>query len=469
MVNSASEFRAQHTEIGQQMKRKNVIIMGAAGRDFHNFNTVFRDDPLCRVVAFTAAQIPGIGNRRYPAELAGRLYPRGIPIHPEEQLTRLIADKRVDQVVFAYSDVSHEALMHTASTVLAAGADFRLIGPDATMLGSKKKVVSVCAVRTGCGKSQVVRLFCRTLTANGIRPVVVRHPMPYGDLRKQAVQRFASLEDLDLFRCTLEEREEYEHLLEQGAIVYAGVDYRAILRLAEKEAGIIIWDGGNNDLPFFRSDLEIVVTDPLRLGHESSWYPGEVNLRRAAMVVINKVNAAMPEAVAQLEESILRLNPSVEIIKTASMVSVDPGPSLKGKRVLVVEDGPTITHGSMPSGAGLAAAREHGAVAVDPRPHAVGSLAGVYAAWPHIGPVLPAMGYWPEQLQDLAATIERVPCDTVLSATPINLAALINSSRTIRRVTYAIEEIGGNRLSEALLRMALSVDSRGGGADAAGH
>ncbi len=440
------------------MKRTRVIIMGAAGRDFHNFNCVFRDDHAFRVVAFTAAQIPGISGRRYPADLAGSLYPKGIPIHPEESLVDLIAEKRADQVVFAYSDISHEALMHTASTVLAAGADFRLIGPHATMLRSRLPVVAVCAVRTGCGKSQVVRLFCDTLAAAGIKPVVVRHPMPYGDLRQQAVERIACREDLERFRCTLEEREEYEHLLDHGATVFAGVDYRAILRRAEKEARIIIWDGGNNDLPFFSPDLELVVTDPLRPGHEVSWYPGEVNLRRAAMVIINKVNAADPASVDLVADNIRRVNPSATVVRTNSVVSVAGGASLRGKRVLVVEDGPTITHGSMPSGAGLAAAVAHGAVVVDPRPHAVGSLAGVYAQWPHIGPVLPAMGYWPGQLRDLEATIGNVPCDFVLAATPIDLGAAVRSDRPILRVTYAVEEIGGELLREAVLRLAGAVE-----------
>lgn len=436
------------------MKRTRVIIMGAAGRDFHNFNTVFRNDPASLVVAFTAAQIPGISGRRYPPELAGTLYPSGIPIYPEEKLSQLIREKRVNQVVFAYSDISHERLMHTASTVLAAGADFRLVGPDATMLRSRCPVVSVCAVRTGCGKSQVVRLFCDSLAAEGIKPVVVRHPMPYGDLRQQAMQRFACREDLQQFNCTVEEREEYEHLLEHGAIVYAGVDYGRILRCAEKEARVIIWDGGNNDLPFYRADLEIVVTDPLRPGHETSWYPGEVNLKRANMVIINKVNAAEAAAVESVARNIGDNNPAATVVRANSTLNVSDGPSLAGKRVLVVEDGPTITHGSMPSGAGLAAAREYGAEVVDPRPYAVGSLQEVFASWPHIGPVLPAMGYWPEQLADLGATMESVPCDLILSATPIDLCSLVRCIRPVRRVGYNIEEIGGNLLRETILRMA---------------
>lgn len=445
------------------MKRSRILIMGAAGRDFHNFNCVFRDDPSFRVVAFTAAQIPNISRRRYPPELAGGLYPRGIPICPEEMLDSLISRKSIGQVVFAYSDISHEELMHIASRVLAAGADFRLIGPDATMLRSRCPVVSVCAVRTGCGKSQVVRHLCDTLVAAGIRPVVVRHPMPYGDLRLQAVERFTAAEDLDRYHCTIEEREEYEHLLEHGAKVYAGVDYRRILRLAEKEANVIIWDGGNNDLPFFRSDLEIVVTDPLRAGHEVSWYPGEVNLRRGAIVVINKVNAAPHESVAAVERNIRKYNPSATIIRTASRVRVGGAESLEGRRVLVVEDGPTVTHGSMPSGAGLAAALEHGAIVVDPRPHAVGSIAKAYADWPHIGPVLPAMGYWPGQLRDLKATIDRVPCELVLAATPIDLARVIRGGKPILRVEYSVEELDGALLKESILRLALGAGQSAGG------
>lgn len=423
--------------------------MGAAGRDFHNFNCCFRDNPLFRVVAFTAAQIPSISGRRYPPTLAGPLYPKGISIYPEERLPDLIRRHRVRQVVFAYSDISHEQLMHTASLVLACGADFRLMGPDATMLASRRPVVSVCAVRTGCGKSQVVRYFCDILRERGILPVVVRHPMPYGDLASQAVERLAEPADLDRFHCTIEEREEYEHLLEHGAIVYAGVDYRRILRRAEREAQVIIWDGGNNDLPFFRPDLEIVVADPLRPGHETSWYPGEVNLRRAQLVVVNKVNAAGPAAVEMVEAAAKRVNSAARVVRTASLVTVPNGERIRGKRVLVVEDGPSVTHGSLPSGAGLAAARKHGAEVVDPRPWAQGSLAGVYAAFPHIGPVLPAMGYTPGQVADLAATIAAVPTDFVLAATPIDLNRLLASPQPIIRVSYAIGEIAGTPLKDA--------------------
>ncbi|ABK98198.1 cyclic 2,3-diphosphoglycerate synthase [Pelobacter propionicus] len=440
------------------MRPVRVIIMGAAGRDFHNFACCFRDNPAYRVVAFTAAQIPYIAHRCYPASLAGTLYPHGIPIRPEEELSDLIRRQRVDQVVFAYSDISHTELMHTASRVLALGADFRLIGPDATMLRSRRPVVSVCAVRTGCGKSQVVRYFCDLLTERGLRPLVVRHPMPYGDLEEQAVQRFSSAADLEQFHCTIEEREEYEHLLAQGAMVYAGVDYRAILRRAEKEARLLIWDGGNNDLPFFRPDLEIVVVDPLRPGHETSWYPGEVNLRRAGIVVVNKVNAADSAAVQAVEQSVRRVNPAALIVRTASQVWVDEGEWIRGKRVLVVEDGPTVTHGSMPSGAGLAAAVQYGAAQViDPRPWAVGSLAEAYQRHPHLGPVLPALGYRPEQVAELGATISGVPCDLVLAATPIDLARLVRVDTPILRVSYAIAEPEGTPLRDAFLRFLCSL------------
>jgi predicted GTPase len=432
------------------MKPTRIVIMGAAGRDFHNFNCCFRDDPAFRVVAFTAAQIPYIGNRCYPPSLAGPLYPRGIPILPEEELPRLLRRHRIDQVVFAYSDIAHEELMHTASLVLSLGSDFRLLGPATTMLQSRRPVVSVCAVRTGCGKSQVVRYFCGLLRDRGRQPVVVRHPMPYGRLERQAVQRFAAPADLDRHQCTIEEREEYEHLLAQGAIVYAGVDYAAILRQVEAEADLVIWDGGNNDLPFFRPDLEIVVADPLRPGHETAYYPGEVNLRRASLVVINKVNAAAAEDVAAVEATARRLNPGAAIIRTASEVTVARPGAIAGKRVLVIEDGPTVTHGSMASGAGLAAAYRHGAAAViDPRPFARGSLAEVFRRYPHLGPVLPAMGYHPEQVADLAATIAAVPCDLVLAATPIDLCRLVRTPQPMLRVGYAIVEGDGAPLAAA--------------------
>ncbi|HSR36165.1 MAG TPA: GTPase, partial [Desulfurivibrionaceae bacterium] len=375
------------------MKPKRVIIMGAAGRDFHNFNCCFRNNPAYKVVAFTAAQIPYISNRRYPPALAGKLYPRGIPVYPQEMLADLIRRHHADEVVFAYSDIAHLELMHVASQVLAAGADFRLIGPEATMLKSRRPVVSVSAVRTGCGKSQVVRYFCEIMKEQRMLPVVVRHPMPYGRLEDQEVQRFADSADLDRYHCTIEEREEYEHLIESGAIVYAGTDYRKILRRAEREGEVIIWDGGNNDMPFFRPDLEIVVADPLRPGHETAYFPGEVNLRRAGLIVINKANVAGAEALALVQETAARVNPGATVVLTESVVETTEGELIKGKRVLVIEDGPSMTHGNMPYGAGLSAARTYGAEeAVDPRPWAQGSLADVFARYPHIGPVLPAMG-----------------------------------------------------------------------------
>ncbi len=421
------------------MKRKRIIIMGAAGRDFHNFNCCFRDNPAFRVVAFTAAQIPYISDRRYPAELAGKLYPHGIPVYPEEQLAELIRRRKAEQVVFAYSDIPHERLMHIASRVLAVGADFLLMGPDATMLESRLPVVSVCAVRTGCGKSQVVRYFCDILRERGIRPVVVRHPMPYGDLAAQAVERLESLADLDRFRCTVEEREEYEHLLDHGAIVYAGVDYRRILRRAEKEAKLIIWDGGNNDLPFVLPGLEIVVTDPLRPGHELLYYPGEANLKRADVAVINKANSAPAASIRAVTENIRKVNEHAAIVKTASVVRVDA--DIKGKSVLVVEDGPTLTHGGMSFGAGGAAANEHGAVPVDPRPYSVGTIKETFGKYAHLGPLLPAMGYSDSQKKELEETINRTPADLVLIATPIDLKRVIKIDKPSARVSYEIEEI----------------------------
>lgn len=429
------------------MKPLRLLIMGAAGRDFHNFNVCFRDNPGYRVVAFTATQIPFIADRRYPPELAGHLYPRGIPVHPEERLEELIRKYRVQRVVFSYSDVSHLELMHLASRVLASGADFMLLGPDATMLKSRRPVISVCAVRTGCGKSPVTRYISGILSELGIRPVVVRHPMPYGDLRRQEVERIASLADLDRFSCTIEEREEFEPLIAHGITVFSGVDYRKIMHSAEREGDCIIWDGGNNDLPFFRPDLELTLVDPLRAGHETAYFPGEVNLRRAGIIIINKANAASPDQLTRLERSIASANPGARVIRTDSVISADSPESIRGKRVLVVEDGPTVTHGGMPSGAGLVAALEFGAAeVVDPRPHAVGSIAEAYAAHPHIGPVLPAMGYSGEQLVDLAATIGRTPCDLVLSASPFDLARLVPAIRPINRVYYEIREVDGRPL-----------------------
>ncbi len=434
------------------MKRRNVIIMGAAGRDFHNFNVCFRRNADVRVVAFTAAQIPFIANRRYPSLLAGRFYPRGIPIYPEAMLDELLRTRRIHQVVFAYSDISYAELMHRASLVLAAGADFSLIGPVSTMLKCARPVISVCAVRTGCGKSEVTRYLCGILSAEGLTPIVVRHPMPYGDLASQAVERFAQLEDLERYRCTIEEREEFEPLLRQGIVVYAGVDYERIRRRAEREGDIIIWDGGNNDFPFFRPDLEITVADPLRVGDETGYFPGEVNLRRAVIVIINKVNVASKDQIDALKQSITAVNAAADVIETASDITVTDPDCIAGKRVLVVEDGPTVTHGNMPGGAALAAARKFGAgEIIDPRPYAIGSIAGVYHTYSHLGPVLPAMGYQPDQIRELQHTIESTPCDVVLSATPADLSRLMSLTKKLDRVFYGIAERPGSPLKEQIL------------------
>ncbi|HXB55658.1 MAG TPA: cyclic 2,3-diphosphoglycerate synthase [Vicinamibacteria bacterium] len=429
--------------------------MGAAGRDFHNFNVVYREAQESEVVAFTAAQIPDIDRRRYPPSLSGSHYPQGIPIHAESELTTLIRDLQADDVVFAYSDVSHETVMHKASMVLAAGADFRLIGPKATMLKAKVPVVSVCAVRTGCGKSQTTRRVTALLREQRRRVVAVRHPMPYGDLARQRVQRFARLEDLDLHSCTIEEREEYEPHIAAGSVVYAGVDYAAILAEAEKEADVIVWDGGNNDLPFFAPDLEIVVADPLRPGHEVRYHPGEANLRRAHVVVINKVDTAGAEAIETVRANVRALNPRAMVVEAASPLFVENPQSIQGKRVLAVEDGPTLTHGEMGYGAGVLAARRFGAAeVVDPRPWAVGSLARVYEAYPNVGPLLPAMGYGPEQTRELEATIARTPADLVLIATPIDLRRIVRIDKPALRVRYELQEIGRPDLRDALADIA---------------
>jgi len=433
------------------MKREKVIIMGAAGRDFHNFNVCFKNDPRYQVVAFTATQIPYIAGRRYPAVLAGNLYPRGIPIYDEAELEKLLDKYRINQVVFAYSDIGYNEIMHKASRVLARGADFRLIGPDAAMLKSGKPVISVCAVRTGCGKSQISRYIAAVLRGKGITPVVVRHPMPYGDLAKQAVERFSHFEDLSLYHCTIEEREEYEPLLRQGTVVYAGVDYESILRAAEREGDVIIWDGGNNDFPFFRPDLEITVADPLRSGDETAYFPGEVNLRRAAVVIVNKINAVDAETVRRLEKAVAAVNDQAQIVRTASEITVECADDIRGKRVLVVEDGPSVTHGNLPSGAGLAAAAQFGAAEViDPRPFASGSLLDTFRSYPHIGPVLPAMGYSDLQREELRMTIEAVPCDMVLSATPIDLASVVRPTKPVCRVFYEIREEKGEPLKSII-------------------
>jgi predicted GTPase len=430
---------------------RKIIIMGAGGRDFHNFNTVFRDDPETEVVAFTATQIPGIDDRRYPATLAGPLYPDGISIRPEHELTDLIKSELADEVVLAYSDLSHEEVMHKASMVLAAGADFTLLGPKATMLESEKPVVAVCAVRTGSGKSETSRKVGRILLDTSLKVALVRHPMPYGDLEAMSVQRFESIEEIDATHPTIEEREEYELPVEMGMVMYAGVDYEGILRQAEEEADVVIWDGGNNDLPFFRPSLHIVVADPLRPGHELRYHPGETNLRMADVVVINKVDSAEAHNVEQVLENIETVNPMARVIFAESPPKLDYGPDLLGRRVLVVDDGPTLTHGEMPFGAGLVAARHAGAgTIVDPRPFAVGSIKETLDKWPQLTNVLPAMGYDDEQLKELEATINAAECDVVVTGTPIDLGRLITSKHPIRHVRYELEELGTPTLTEVL-------------------
>ncbi len=425
-----------------------VVIMGAAGRDFHNFNLVYRDDPGCRVVAFTAEQIPDIAGRRYPASLAGALYPEGIPIVEEAALESLCREENVDEVVFAYSDVSHDQLMHEASLVLAAGADFRLLGPRRTMLQARVPVIAICAVRTGCGKSQTTRWLASRLKQKGLRVAVIRHPMPYGDLEKQAVQRFAARADLDAADCTIEEREEYEPHLAAGSIVYAGVDYADIVAQAEREADIILWDGGNNDFSFIRPDLHVVLVDPLRPGHETSHYPGETVLRMADVVVLAKVNSAADADVQRVSDNVRAINPEAPIVRGASPVRLDNPDAVRGKRVLVIEDGPTITHGGMPYGAGyVAATQAQAAEIVDPRAAASASIARAYARYPHIGSVLPALGYHPAQLEDLRATIAAVDADVVVAATPCDLGALIEIDKPVVRVFYEFTEIGEPSLS----------------------
>jgi len=434
------------------MKRVRVVIMGAAGRDFHNFNVYFRKNDQYEVVAFTATQIPGIENRVYPPELAGSRYPEGIPIYPEEELPTLIREHNVDQVVFAYSDVSHEYVMHKASITLANGADFRLMGPSATMLKAKVPVISICAVRTGSGKSQTSRKVCSILRKRGFKVVVVRHPMPYGDLRKQICQRFASYEDLDKYECTIEEREEYEPHIENGIVVYAGVDYERILREAEKEAQIIVWDGGNNDLPFFMPNLHIVVTDPHRAGHELTYHPGEANLRMADVVIINKVDTANPRDIETVRRNIWMVNRDATIIEAASPITVDNPKLIKGKRVLVVEDGPTITHGNMAYGAGTIAAERLGASEmVDPRSYAVGSIKRTFRDYGHLGSVLPAMGYGKEQISELEQTINMTQCDVVVIGTPIDLRRVLHLNKPAVRAKYELQEIGTPTL-EGILR-----------------
>ena len=435
------------------MARKRVLILGAAGRDFHNFNVRYRDREEFEVVGFTAAQIPDIADRRYPAALAGKLYPEGIPIYDESEVESLIEKFHVDEAIFSYSDVRYVTVGNLGSRVQAAGADFSILSAPSTMIPAKVPVVSICAVRTGCGKSQTTRRVCEVLQGMGKRVVAVRHPMPYGDLTKQAVQRFASLPDLDAAECTIEEREEYEPHIARGVVVYAGIDYGAILEKAQAEADVVVWDGGNNDTPFFKSDLEIVVVDPHRPGHETLYYPGETNLRRADVVVINKMDSAEQQGIDKVRESIRSLNPDATVIEADSPLTVDDAASIRGKRVLAVEDGPTLTHGEMTYGAAVVAAKQNGAAEiVDPRPWAVGRIADTFKQYPGIGKLLPAMGYGQAQIADLQETIRRTECDLVLIGTPIDLRRLIDIDKPALRVQYNLQERGTPDLPAVLAR-----------------
>jgi len=425
--------------------------MGAAGRDFHNFNVYFRDNSNYEVVAFTATQIPDIAGRKYPVELSGSLYPQGIPIYLEEDLPEIIKKNEIDQVVLAYSDLPYQYVMDKASIVLASGADFILMGPKNTMLKSKVPVVSVCAVRTGCGKSQTTRRVSEILRKMGYKIAVIRHPMPYGDLKEQIWQRYENYSDLDHYNCTIEEREEYEPHLDRGNILYAGVDYQEILTRAEKDADIIVWDGGNNDIPFYKSDFHIVVTDPHRVGHEMTYYPGEVNLRMADVVVMNKIDTAAPDQINLLRENIHQLAPNAILIEAASPLTVDHPELIRGERVLVIEDGPTLTHGEMKYGAGVVAAQKYGAKEIiDPRPYAVGSIKDTYKKYPNIGILLPAMGYGKKQIQELEDTINATDCDLVIIGTPIDLTRIIKFNKKSVRVKYELQEIGRPDLDEVL-------------------
>jgi predicted GTPase len=433
------------------MLRKKIIIMGAAGRDFHNFNTVFRDNELYDVVAFTATQIPNIDGRKYPAELAGRLYPNGIPIYPESDLNKLINDFQVDEVVFAYSDVAHNYVMDKASQVMAAGADFKVLGTRPTMIKSKVPVIAVVAVRTGSGKSQTSRKVCKILREKGKRVVAIRHPMPYGDLMKQVVERFATLDDLVKYECTVEEMEEYEPHIVNGGVIYSGVDYEKIVREAEKEADVIVWDGGNNDMSFYKPDLTITVADPHRPGHEISYYPGAANIRLADVIVINKIDSATRENIDIVRKNIREVNSDAIVIEGASPITVDDESVIRGKRVLVVEDGPTLTHGEMKYGAGIIAASKFGASSViDPRPWVVNSIADTFKKYPYIGTLLPAMGYGGKQIKDLEDTINRVDCDAVIIGTPIDLRRIIKINKPSVRVTYELDEIAKPDLNDIL-------------------
>jgi predicted GTPase len=431
---------------------ENVIIMGAAGRDFHNFNVYFKDNRRYRVIGFTAAQIPNIEGRLYPPELAGELYPKGIRIYPENRLADLIREYKVDLVAFSYSDIPHTQVMHKASVAMAGGADFVLIGATYTMLRSKKSVVAVCAVRTGCGKSQTTRHVCKIMKSWGKRVVAVRHPMPYGDLTKEVIQRFASYEDIKSQQCTIEEREEYEPLVSQGIVVYAGIDYGKILDSAEQEADVIVWDGGNNDTPFYYPDVHIVVFDPHRAGHELLYYPGETNMLMADIAVINKVDSASPEQIETVRKNIETHAPGAEIIQAESAILVEDPGRIKGQRVLIIEDGPTLTHGGMSYGAGVIAANRYAAAEiVDPKPHAAGTIKDTYRQYPNVGAVLPAMGYGQAQIHDLQLTISHVDCDLVLCATPVDLPKLLSINKPIIRVEYEYKDHGNPLLKDALL------------------
>jgi len=431
------------------LRRQNILIMGAAGRDFHNFNVFFRNNEDFKVIAFTATQIPDIADRKYPTQLSGPLYPDGVPIFPEEELPELIEKYLVDQVILAYSDLPHQYVMEKASLVLAKGADFRLMGPRSTMLQANVPLVSVCAVRTGCGKSQTTRKVTRILKEMGKKVVVIRHPMPYGDLSKQIWQRFENYGDLDRYQCTIEEREEYEPHIDLGNIVYAGVDYGEILKRAEQEAEVIVWDGGNNDIPFYKPDLHIVVTDPHRVGHEMTYYPGAVNLRMADVVVVNKVDTARPENIAQLRDNIYKLAPKAILVEAASPIKVEHNEMIRGKKVIVVEDGPTLTHGEMQYGAGIVAAQKYGAAEIiNPKPFAVGSIKYTYQKYPLIGNLLPAMGYGKEQIKELEATINNSTAELVIIGTPIDLSRVMHVEKKYVRVRYELQEIGSPDLKE---------------------
>lgn len=433
------------------MEKINTIIMGAAGRDFHVFNTYFRNNTHYNVVAFTATQIPNIEGRKYPAVLAGNLYPDGIPIYSEEQLPELIKEHNVKQVIFAYSDLSHEDIMHKASSILAIGADFRLMGPKNTSIKSTKPVISICAVRTGVGKSQTTRKICEILKSMGKKVVAIRHPMPYGNLSKQVCQRFASYEDLDIHNCTVEEREEYEPHIDNGIIVYSGVDYEVILREAEKEADIILWDGGNNDFSFYHTNLHITLVDPLRPGHEISYHPGETNLKMADVVIINKIDSANASDVNIVRENIEKVNSTAIIIEAASPISVEEPDKIKNKRVLVIEDGPTLTHGGMSYGAGSVAAKKFGAKEmVDAKPHAIGSIKETYDKFSNLSTVLPAMGYGDKQVKELEETISNTDFDTIISGTPIDITRVIKTDKPVARVIYTLQEIGSPTLEDVL-------------------